>query len=667
MESITGKPAATFVDARGEGSHDPEVGETLPAYAIDGKADTAVSSPAAESTLYDFANSPESVDSVAKAKQDAAFQAVSGESTECSASEKSSPMNDGTWTEKAFNHSKVQRVRSSIADSFLGLRSNADGAPRPWVKTWLRFGPLSGIFCMIIAIASVMASLGILAGSNGVATAHWVAPPSTYLAICTAIANLAMRYACIQGVVIAWWYRASRGSTLTTLHYDWRSGTTLRGALTAGRRTGLLSLACIFSTVAIIDGPLLQRASTVRSASVQGSAVNLRVGIAPEIPTDYTGGWDTIGSGSNAVRFTYIFNDTVPTADGTASNHLLLSVNNTLNQFVGPMWYADAPITGVIDGCAGSCRANIRAPALAVTSCTTRTVDVDYHREIDEGALMIERFAPAKEQWNFLTATNLLHDDGGEKLNLITGFAQPKDCAGIMTYQACTLESAIGSYEVDIKDNQATLLNPAHPDIIAIANNTGINNVYSEDHDYYPSTLGGIGALVATRWDGQIMTYSQRGSTSTISLGTGFEYFIQRFDPDDCMAFDNPHEDMLATLNKLMVYTGVAAAVSTNASYYGLFESRMDPGLQINTTAMGYRQGEHNVYHTNYWYFLAATMVEVVCIALVLPTYWGWWTLGRSVSFSPLELAKVRILALSSTLTCDNSSSKVGFRISDAR
>ena len=64
---------------------------------------------------------------------------------------------------------------------------------------------------MVLAIASIFASLGILAGSNNAPVKSWSATPSTYLAICTAIANLAMRYACIQGVVIAWWHRACRG------------------------------------------------------------------------------------------------------------------------------------------------------------------------------------------------------------------------------------------------------------------------------------------------------------------------------------------------------------------------------------------------------------------------------------------------------------------------
>src|ERR1700753_1421525 len=83
----------------------------------------------------------------------------------------------------------------------------------------------------------------------------------------TAIANLSMRYACIQGVVIAWWSRACRGSTLAQLHHDWRSGTTLRGALTAGRHMGLLGLACIFSILGPCTVLSLEHAVTARSST----------------------------------------------------------------------------------------------------------------------------------------------------------------------------------------------------------------------------------------------------------------------------------------------------------------------------------------------------------------------------------------------------------------
>lgn len=49
---------------------------------------------------------------------------------------------------------------------------------RPWKTTWVRFGPLSGIFCMILAVLALIASLGILAGSDGASVDEWSATPA---------------------------------------------------------------------------------------------------------------------------------------------------------------------------------------------------------------------------------------------------------------------------------------------------------------------------------------------------------------------------------------------------------------------------------------------------------------------------------------------------------
>lgn len=67
----------------------------------------------------------------------------------------------------------------------------------------------------------------------------------------------------------------------------------------------------------------------------------------------------------------------------------------------------------------------------------------------------------------------------------------------------------------------------------------------------------------------------------------------------------------------------------------------MDPGWPVDTTTTGTVTGDHNVYHSDFHFFIAAAVVEITCILLIAPTYWGWWRLGRPFSFSPLEVAKV--------------------------
>jgi hypothetical protein len=46
------------------------------------------------------------------------------------------------------------------------------------------------------------------------------------------------------------------------------------------------------------------------------------------------------------------------------------------------------------------------------------------------------------------------------------------------------------------------------------------------------------------------------------------------------------------------------------------------------------------VYRVNWAYLWMALAVIIFATASVMPTFYGWWELGRNVSFSPLEIAK---------------------------
>lgn len=94
---------------------------------------------------------------------------------------------------------------------------------------------------------------------------------------------------------------------------------------------------------------------------------------------------------------------------------------------------------------------------------------------------------------------------------------------------------------------------------------------------------------------------------------------------------------ILQSLNKLVFNVGAVAARQSQ-SY---LKSRLDPGLVVNRTTTGYLQGHQNIFQTNLRWFAAAAAVEAICIVLILPTYIGFWRLGRPVSFAPLEVAKV--------------------------
>ena len=302
------------------------------------------------------------------------------------------------------------------------------------------------------------------------------------------------------------------------------------------------------------------------------------------------------------------------------------------------MFYSDARLESVVRGCDSTCKAKIRAPALAVTACTTHVIPVNYSDAVPLRQYAFGEIAPPLDQNAFLIALSLTQDQS-EKLNLVTGYATTSDCAGTFNYTACTLESAIGEYDISVTNNAATLDSPANPTIIALANDTQINSTYDPIIQSYRSTLGGILAYHLDSWSSQVVLNQVRGQISgtTYAQRVYDQYVLET--SGDCPSFADPMYDSIASIKKLMVYAGALAA----REHISWLEPRMDPNLvdAINSTITGYLVGDQNVFHADYRFFIAAVLVELVCIALVVPTYWGWWKLGRPVSFSPLEIAKV--------------------------
>jgi hypothetical protein len=179
------------------------------------------------------------------------------------------------------------------------------------------------------------------------------------------------------------------------------------------------------------------------------------------------------------------------------------------------------------------------------------------------------------------------------------------------------------------------------PQIVSIANNTGPQLSLSDLNDTSSVTLMGFAG-----------TLPSEGSTRIVPDGGGF-YFQNlwadvRFYNDHLLfsdpsqvggfySYTNPYKYLLSVIN----VTGFCAGLfyeyensTCNDSEY------LDPGLNTKQTVQGYLTGTWNVSQTNFYWFYAAAGLEILCIAFVLPTYWGWWKLGRAVSFSPLEVAK---------------------------
>ena len=152
---------------------------------------------------------------------------------------------------------------------------------------WQRL-PWSSAVALIVAILCGGASTVVLRVSDKQAVESWSLRPSVWLAIFSALANTSLRFALSEGVGIAWWHHVSKPGTLGDLHQYWTCGVSLKAACGSVHRLNVVAVASIMVATVVIDGPLLQRASSTKLSQVS-STLSLNMTLATALPYGYTG------------------------------------------------------------------------------------------------------------------------------------------------------------------------------------------------------------------------------------------------------------------------------------------------------------------------------------------------------------------------------------------
>ena len=93
-------------------------------------------------------------------------------------------------------------------------------------------------------------------------------------------------------------------------------------------------------------------------------------------------------------------------------------------------------------------------------------------------------------------------------------------------------------------------------------------------------------------------------------------------------------DDIITSFNELLFRAGVTAA-----SWPGITEL-MDPGSIVHQTVQANLTKEENVFSSDSRWFLGAAAIQILTIVLILPAYWGWWTIGVELTLSPFQTAK---------------------------
>lgn len=294
---------------------------------------------------------------------------------------------------------------------------------KPKGRTWLsaRNGTKLGLAALAFSFLQIFVSFAILQASNGTPVRDWKFQPNVYLAILTAISNEALTFAAVQGTVVSWWLKSRRGTTLAQLYHDYDNGLNVWGALSSGKRFNALALSCLCATFVNIDGPLLQRASTVASR-ISTQPASLTVSIAPEIPSYFTG-WtlfDGFAQGANP---------------GSDFMPVVRAFENS------------EAITSGISGCNGICNATVRAPALILDRCVTTSQSVNFSAPLSKKQLDIARKYNTSPGNRILFEIEFWSVNGTkEGLDIVLGLpddAVIKKCTGNIEWHTCVYASAV--------------------------------------------------------------------------------------------------------------------------------------------------------------------------------------------------------------------------------
>ena len=352
----------------------------------------------------------------------------------------------------------------------------------------------------------------------------------------------------------------------------------------------------------------------------------------PEIPSYFTGSYD---AGGSQAKF----------------SNAMLSVMNEFS--------SGTPITSAIQGCVDNCIATIRAPALVSHNCnwnvTWKNFSAPYTKAENKVYYSTGGFPTSRE----LFETKLTPIYGAtETLDLhvlLTGDQVAKTCAGPVNSTHCYLRSAIAEYEVRVTNGAVTLIDPANPTFIAWANNTAITNATIDRYHlrenngsaWINTTLSGIVNAFSFAFEFYGYADQPKAKSGTFNIynsETWFEYQhttnYQQYNNHKACTYTwrDPRPAVMAGLNELMFRTGVHVANNYDLSS---LKRRLDPGVQMKYNVTGKLQSPVEVFKSDFPFFVAAAAIQQLTIVLVLSTFWGYWRLGRHVSFSPLETAKV--------------------------
>ncbi|KAI9833511.1 MAG: hypothetical protein M1819_003670 [Sarea resinae] len=533
------------------------------------------------------------------------------------------------------------RSRSSLSFATPQPKPGDEGA-RPHYFSQI---PWAGISASMGVILCAVASAIILAVSNGDLVDSWTVQPTVWLAVLSAVANTLLSFAFHEGATIIWWRKSLQGGSLDEIHRTWSFGDSLLASVKHARHFRWISFARIMATLAMIDGPLLQRASTVTTHNVT-TPVNMTMQIATGLPVGYSG----FATGLNNNFFPDQYS--VP----------LLTPN-----FAGVMsgYTNRVPMTPLFSGCSGDCLVTVKAFGL-VPSCSNTTKSINYGAFLVSGNNSEQNFEEnAGAKTLFETAFDIrwgleTNETGGWPANLTYHLtytvADPDrshqtcegaicDCPATATERTCVLRRGIVEYSLRLSNTSAVFVgdsteykadtvlpwdtfdiaNDEHGDARGGEGSAGGTTIIGGFQDAAQAAFGSEAEIVygALGRPGSSWRYNSTGSLSSQYIDSAYDNW-QNFGYWCNFSYNDPTKNILQSLNEISFRSAINA---TNSS------TPAQTVLAMQTTTKTF-------YKSHFKYLWGALALMIFSVLVVTPTLYGWWDLDRKFTLDPIEMAR---------------------------
>ncbi|KAK4953821.1 hypothetical protein LTR10_008425 [Elasticomyces elasticus] len=493
----------------------------------------------------------------------------------------------------------------------------APGRSIPWVAT----------VEIAIAVLCTIAAILVVTLSNGKRQGSWYIPPTKHtirvtiepkllLSVLSSVVSLMLALALREGLTVSWWRRALIGGKIRDLERHWSTGNSVLQAALSGKRITYVAFGLLLVTATgIAESTLLQRSTSTKAHAVRApTPFTMTSQLATKLP--YTG-WEST-------------NGNVP-----------VSLDPSFATVVRA-WTSNAQINSSFMGCDDTCTSLVSGAGLAAdcrTSVSKITIGQNAFNKtwpLAAGSYLYpkqwsRKYTVFETGFDLITPNNSIFFQDVQMTTLSSSAvtAGDEDCPRTITSKVCKLRPAIVKYPVSISNTTLSL------DKAALSRGSLQVERYLTMNDSDPlyTSLGGIYLALSAvytsqaslAWNNQFgdgYMFSSKGSLVDSYYYTGASTPLTTEYTCNATLAD-PTADLLSSINDLMFRVAI-----TNSSA----SDRAD--IQAIPTGM------LNYYQSSFLFLGIAVALVWLNILVILPLFWGWWSIGRKISLNPIEVAE---------------------------